>query len=143
MTWLRATATAGSAVVKLACCRIRIVPGHREPPETAELADTLAGGSMGRETVRSLVFFWHFLSVAKRQAPKRADCLFSVAPSANCGSATAIWLKGRNESTCGQQSPFSRNAFENVTPPRFKSNPCARHQVSDSARNQNLTCRCK
>ena len=51
MTWSRATAIAGSAVVTLACCRIRIVPGHREPPETAELADTLAGGSMGREII--------------------------------------------------------------------------------------------
>jgi predicted DCC family thiol-disulfide oxidoreductase YuxK len=30
--WLRATAIAGSAVVTLASCRIRIVRGHREPP---------------------------------------------------------------------------------------------------------------
>ena len=35
MTWSRATAVAGSAVVTLASCRIRIVRGHREPPETA------------------------------------------------------------------------------------------------------------
>src|SRR6185295_13309317 len=32
MTWSRATATAGSAAVTLACCRIRIVCGHRETP---------------------------------------------------------------------------------------------------------------
>jgi hypothetical protein len=32
MTWSRATAIAGSAVVTLACCRIRIVRGHRELP---------------------------------------------------------------------------------------------------------------
>src|SRR5919197_4049498 len=31
MTSSRATAIAGSAVVTLACCRIRIVPGRREP----------------------------------------------------------------------------------------------------------------
>jgi len=35
MTWSRATTIAGSAVVMLAGCRIRIVRGHREPPETA------------------------------------------------------------------------------------------------------------
>jgi hypothetical protein len=36
MTWSRATAIAGSAVVTLASRRIRIVRGHREPPrETA------------------------------------------------------------------------------------------------------------
>jgi hypothetical protein len=35
MTWSRATAIAGSAVVTLAARRIRIVRGHREPPETA------------------------------------------------------------------------------------------------------------
>jgi len=35
MIWLRATAIAGSAVVTLASCRIRIVRGHRELPETA------------------------------------------------------------------------------------------------------------
>jgi hypothetical protein len=36
MIWSRATAIAGSAVVTLASCRIRIVRGHREPrPETA------------------------------------------------------------------------------------------------------------
>src|SRR6266480_4376563 len=32
MTWSRATAIAGSAVVTLVSCRIRIVRGHREPP---------------------------------------------------------------------------------------------------------------
>ena len=32
MTWSRATAIAGSAVVTLASCRMRIVRGHREPP---------------------------------------------------------------------------------------------------------------
>jgi hypothetical protein len=32
MTWSRSTAVAGSAVVTLASCRIRIVRGHREPP---------------------------------------------------------------------------------------------------------------
>src|SRR6266851_523479 len=31
MTWSRATAIAGSTVVTLACCRIRIVRGHRDP----------------------------------------------------------------------------------------------------------------
>ena len=31
MTWSRATAIAGSAVVTLASCRIWIVRGHREP----------------------------------------------------------------------------------------------------------------
>ena len=36
MTWSRATAIAGSAVVTLACCRIRIVRGHREPPPRPE-----------------------------------------------------------------------------------------------------------
>jgi hypothetical protein len=35
MTWSRATAIAGSAVVTLACCRIRIVRGHREPEPEA------------------------------------------------------------------------------------------------------------
>src|ERR1700730_1769700 len=32
MIWSRATAIAGSAVVTLVSCRIRIVRGHREPP---------------------------------------------------------------------------------------------------------------
>jgi hypothetical protein len=32
MTWLPATAIAGSAVVTLASCRIQIVRGDREPP---------------------------------------------------------------------------------------------------------------
>src|SRR4029077_15623344 len=32
MTWSRATAIVGSAVVTLASCRIRIIRGHRVPP---------------------------------------------------------------------------------------------------------------
>jgi hypothetical protein len=32
MTWSRATAIAGLAVVTLASCQIRILRGHREPP---------------------------------------------------------------------------------------------------------------
>jgi hypothetical protein len=32
MTWSRATAVVGSAVVTLASCRIRIIRGHRETP---------------------------------------------------------------------------------------------------------------
>jgi predicted DCC family thiol-disulfide oxidoreductase YuxK len=32
MTWSRATAIAGSAVVRLVCCPTRIVRGHCEPP---------------------------------------------------------------------------------------------------------------
>src|ERR1700738_5204299 len=52
MTWSRATAIAGSAVVTLASCRIRIVRGHREPPR--DLRDDgawrwLAWGSMKSE----------------------------------------------------------------------------------------------
>ena len=36
MTWSRAIAIAGSAVVTLACCRIRTVRGHREPSPRPE-----------------------------------------------------------------------------------------------------------
>ena len=46
------------------------------------------------------------------------------------GHRHSIWRRSRrigNELTCGQQSPFSRNTFENVTPALFKSNPCAGH----------------
>jgi hypothetical protein len=42
MTWSRATAVAGSAVVALASCRIRIVRGHREPPRNC---GTMAPGA--------------------------------------------------------------------------------------------------
>ena len=42
MTWSRATAIAGSAVVTLASCQIRIVRGHREPPRNC---GTMAPGA--------------------------------------------------------------------------------------------------
>ena len=42
MIWSRATAIAGSAVVTLASCRIRIVRGHREPPQDCR---TMAPGA--------------------------------------------------------------------------------------------------
>jgi hypothetical protein len=42
MTWSRATLIAGSAVVTLASCRIRILRGHREPPRNC---GTMAPGA--------------------------------------------------------------------------------------------------
>src|SRR6266849_2887920 len=39
MTWSRATAIAGSTVVTLACCRIRIVRGHRDPVRSKNSSD--------------------------------------------------------------------------------------------------------
>jgi hypothetical protein len=46
MTWSRATAIAGSAVVTLASCRIRIVRGHREPPRNR---GTMAPGAARKQ----------------------------------------------------------------------------------------------
>jgi tetratricopeptide (TPR) repeat protein len=46
MTWSRATAIAGSAVVTLASCRIRIVRGYREPPRNC--------GTMAIEQLKAL-----------------------------------------------------------------------------------------
>src|SRR5437870_4034325 len=65
MTWSRATAIAGSAVVTLASCRIRIVRGHREPPRNC---GTMAPGA-GRHDEGSSVTAIQ-LSPRRRRAVK-------------------------------------------------------------------------
>src|SRR6202795_3484331 len=59
MTWSRATAIAGSAVVTPASCRIQIVLGDREPPRDCRTMAPGAGygqhGGMDRQTLRDWV----------------------------------------------------------------------------------------
>src|SRR5580704_9186504 len=60
MTWSRATAIAGSAVVTLASCRIQIVRGEREPPRNCGTMAPGAGWLRRGMTAALTAASWRF-----------------------------------------------------------------------------------
>ena len=58
MIWSRATAIAGSAVVTLASCRIRIARGHHEPPrDCGTMAPGAGAAAAGMTKEAALLLF--------------------------------------------------------------------------------------